>query len=630
MALLNINSIRKGHLLPIIKILYLVIAVFFVSIYLLNDYFHKEMQVLDKRITILNQQSTIIESVTLENFSRTSKATNFMKSSLDALEEGVEIELTLLDIEKILPETHEVSGQILRNIGIKWSTFNEAYKGYHLVNTSKTSTSDLELELERYLHEIVHLQGVYYSVLKKRKNAIMVKKNAFNSVLGLLLILMFLILFYLQQTYKRNLTKINDILQLISKGNTQKVKQAPTCEFQETYSFIEKILKNQRDVSHILKKIGDGDFSIDFKKSSKKDLLGQSVITMRDKLHEFFEEDKRKTRISSWTNQGLALFGEIMRNSTESIEMLAEKINYELVKYLEANQGAFYILETTEESKDVLNLISAYAWDRKKHLDHTIEAGEGIIGQVLLEKETTYLTDVPNNFVHITSGLGEANPRAILIVPIKVNSDVYGVLEIASFKLFENYQIHLVEKVAESIASVIGNIRTNEETKILLKDSQLLTEQMRAQEEELRQNTEELQATQENINHKLEIIDFQRQKNEAILEASADGLITFDQNGNIELFNQAAEDIWQTSRDEVIGNSIVKLMPLEIDLEVEGSAVYFVQEDGKKIPLAVRTEVSVLDSFGDDIPVLVTISKSKIGDEMYFALFVQSIAVELF
>ncbi len=74
----------------------------------------------------------------------------------------------------------------------------------------------------------------------------------------------------------------------------------------------------------------------------------------------------------------------------------------------------------------------------------------------------------------------------------------------------------------------------------------------------------------------------------------------------------------------------MKLIVLEIDLEVKGSAVYFVQEDGKKISLAVRTEVSVSDSFGDNIPVLVTISKSKIGHEMYFALFVQSIAVELF
>lgn len=629
MALLNINSIRKGHLLPIIKILYLVIAVFFVSIYFLNDSFYKETQMLDKRITILNQQSTIVENITLENFYENPNAATFVTKAIEVLKEGNDVRLTLLDVENLSPENHEVSEQILRNIGIKWNTFQEEYKGYYM-NPDKSYTNDLKLK--RSLHEIMHLQGVYYSVLKKRKNILLIQQNTFNSILSLLLVLAFLGLFYLQQTYQKNLLEINNILQLISKGNTQKVKKIPTCEFKETYTFIEKILKNQRNVSHILKKIGDGDFSIDFKKSSKKDLLGQSVITMRDKLHEFFEEDKRKTRISSWTNQGLALFGEIMRNSTESIEMLAEKINYELVKYLEANQGAFYILETKEEenNKEILTLISAYAWDRKKHLERTIEAGEGIIGQVLLEKETTYLTDVPNNFVHITSGLGEANPRAVLIVPIKVNSDVYGVLEIASFKLFEDYQIQLVEKVAESIASVIGNIRTNEETKILLKDSQLLTEQMRSQEEELRQNTEELQATQENINHKLEIIDFQRQKNEAILEASADGLITFDQNGNIELFNQAAEDIWQSSRDEVIGNSIIKLMPLEIDLDIEGSAVYFVQEDGKKIPLAVRTEVSVLDSFGDDVPVLVTISKSKIGDEMYFALFVQSIAVELF
>lgn len=114
------------------------------------------------------------------------------------------------------------------------------------------------------------------------------------------------------------------------------------------------------------------------------------------------------------------------------------------------------------------------------------------------------------------------------------------------------------------------------------------------------------------------------------MEASADGLITFDQNGSIELFNKAAEEIWQTSREDVLGKSITTLMPLEIDLEVKGSAVYFVKKDGRKIPLAIRTEVSVYDVFGEDVPVLITISKSKIGEEMYFALFIQSIAVELF
>lgn len=627
MRLLDINSIKKGHLLPIIQVLYGVIVLLFVSIYYVDYSSHNNLKMLDNRIMILNQQSTVIKSISLEVFSESSEKVRFLNRSIYALDQGGDIILTVAEIRGLTPETDEVSNQILRSIHNKWDYFYMAYKGYNSISEKKYLKT---LELNRVLSEISRLQDHYYSVLKKRKDTVVLKKSTWNTILFICLLLSLITVFYLQVLYKNNLNKINKILDAISKGNIQKVKTKPTCEFNDTYEFIEKILKSQKDVSNILEKIGEGDFSIEFKKTSKKDLLGQAVVTMRDKLHQFFEEDKRKTRISSWTNQGLALFGDIMRNNTSSIESLAGEINNQLVKYLDANQGAIYILDTNEEKKDFLKLVSAYAWDRKKHVEREIYAGEGIVGQVLLEKETTYLTDVPNDFVHITSGLGEANPRSILIVPIKENEEVYGIIEIASFNLFDEYHIELIEKVGESLGSVIANIRTNQETKLLLRDSQLLTEQLRTQEEELRQNTEELQATQENINHKLEIIDFQRQKNEAILEASADGLITFDQNGSIELFNKAAEEIWQTSREDVLGKSITTLMPLEIDLEVKGSAVYFVKKDGRKIPLAIRTEVSVYDVFGEDVPVLITISKSKIGEEMYFALFIQSIAVELF
>ncbi|MCP4521999.1 MAG: GAF domain-containing protein [Cytophagales bacterium] len=626
MALLDINSLKKGHLSPIIKILYIVIAILFVATYGVNEYFHKESQMIDKRIKVLDYQAALIRTVTLDNFSEESSAAPKFLSTIKALSEGDRtIQLQVAIVEDLAPETDKYNEQIIRDIDNKWDFFTRAYHYYD----PRVLDRKKQVNLDRILNEISRLQGGYFSNLKKQKKLISVRKNAWISILGVFLIITFGIVYYLQNVIKKGISNVNLLLEMMAHGQLSSLrKEGSIKDFETTYKSLREVSDKQKEISTALEKIGEGDFSIELN-SRENDLLGESVLTMKDKLHKFFEEDKRKTHISSWTNKGLALFGEIMRNTTESLDMLAGEINQKLVKYMEANQGAIYILEKHEEKGDILQLVSAYAWERKKFLEKEIEVGEGIIGQVLLEKETTYLTDVPNNFVNITSGLGEANPRSILIVPIKVNDDIYGVIEIASFKIFESYEIELVEKVGESIASVIGNIRTNEETKVLLRDSQLLTEQLRTQEEELLQNTEELQATQENINQKLEIIDFQRQKNEAILEASADGLITFNQNGQIELFNKAAEDIWQTSRDEVIGQSITKLMPLQIDLSVEGSAVYFAQDE-QKIALDVRTEVSVDDSFGNEVPVLITISKSKIGDEMYFALFVQSIAVELF
>jgi len=266
-------------------------------------------------------------------------------------------------------------------------------------------------------------------------------------------------------------------------------------EIGQIASAIDNIIENQLKLSEFAEKIGDGIFDVEYTVLSEKDKLGSSITSMRDKLQKIAMDDIGR----NWASQGLTKFGEITREEADNLTVLCDKFLSSLVKYINGNQGMIFLLNTDDLTNPLLVLESAYAWDKKKYIKKTIEIGEGLIGQAAIEKDIIYMTDVPSDFITITSGLGDANPRSILISPLLFNNDLFGILEIASFRELKSFEIEFVQKIAEILASTISRVRTNEQTQKLLKDSQKLTEEMRAQEEEMRQNIEEMNATQEEM-----------------------------------------------------------------------------------------------------------------------------------
>ncbi len=332
---------------------------------------------------------------------------------------------------------------------------------------------------------------------------------------------------------------------------------------------INNITKNKIELSEFVKNIGDGKTEANYELLSKKDILGTSLISMRDKIKTISEEDAKR----SWANEGVAIFSDILMEEY-SLEVLSEKLLNGLVKYVKANQGALFIRKENNAKETVFEMYSCYAWDRKKYIDKQIRLNEGLIGQAAIEKETIFLTDVPNNYISISSGMGHANPTSVLIVPLKVNDVVHGVIEIASFKVFEKYEIEFIEKLGENIASTISNTKSNENTKRLLEDTKAMNENLQAQEEELRQNAEELNATQESLERakeemkmQIEKLQFEKIKNEGILEGCVDAVISFNDKGKIEFFNKSSEELWSTSKENAIGQNIKGFIDLEIENE---------------------------------------------------------------
>jgi HAMP domain-containing protein len=245
-------------------------------------------------------------------------------------------------------------------------------------------------------------------------------------------------------------------------------------------------------------KIGKGEYDTYFKLLSNDDIMGKSLMMMRDDLQKASEEDKRRT----WAAEGFAKFADILRNSDSDGQKFMDDLIASLVKYVKANQGAIFILNDNHQDRLFLEMKACYAYERKKFLNKQIDVGEGLLGQAYLEKDVIYLTDIPEEYINITSGLGQGNPKSILIAPLKFDDKVLGIIEIASFNEFEEHVIQFVEKLGESIASSLSVNKRNEETFELLTQSQQQTEMMRAQEEEMRQNMEELQAIQEEMSRK--------------------------------------------------------------------------------------------------------------------------------
>ncbi|MBB6462434.1 PAS domain-containing protein [Flammeovirga kamogawensis] len=256
--------------------------------------------------------------------------------------------------------------------------------------------------------------------------------------------------------------------------------------------------------------IGEGNFEATFKPASDHDMLGNALVQMRDRLKDVSDQDEKR----NWITKGMAHFGEILREN-QDLGKLSNSIVSELVNYLQANQGELYFIEEDEEQQKYLNLEATYAFERKRIIDKKIfidgRFAEGLLGQSYLLGETIYLNDVPEGYTEITSGLGDATPRSVLIVPLKVNDEVEGVLEIASFKGIDQFEIEFVEKVAESIASTLRTAKNNQRTKELLLSSQEQRDHLRSQEEEMRQNYEELQATQEEMERRQKELESLRQ-----------------------------------------------------------------------------------------------------------------------
>lgn len=274
---------------------------------------------------------------------------------------------------------------------------------------------------------------------------------------------------------------------------------------------LDELIHNLKNTAEFARQVGEGNLNHEIELLSENDHLRIALIEMKEKLKEAEKLEKEK-RIEeekrSWTNEGLAKLNEILRKQADVEELSFQILSY-IVNYMNANQGGIFIRNNEDQTNITLELKAFYAFNRRKFIKRSFELGEGLVGNCALEKQRIHLTEIPQDYIQITSGLGGSNPKSLLLVPMKMEDEVLGVIEIASFDEFQDYQVEFLEQASLSVASSLNMAETNKRTAELLERTQQQAEEMAAQEEEMRQNMEELQATQEESSRRAE--DFEMQ-----------------------------------------------------------------------------------------------------------------------
>ncbi len=219
------------------------------------------------------------------------------------------------------------------------------------------------------------------------------------------------------------------------------------------------------------------------------------VAVLKDKLNEMIRNLRETTRQNTeqdWLKTNLERFSRMLQGQRD-LATVSKMILSELAPLVSAQHGVFYTLVASgEDGEPVLRYEAGYGYKERKHLATEFRLGEGLVGQCAQEKERILLTDVPGDYVMINSGLGEASPLNIIVLPILFEGSVRAVVELASFSRFSDTHQALLDQLTESIGLVLNTIEANTLTENLLRQSQSQAQELQSRQEELRSSNDDL------------------------------------------------------------------------------------------------------------------------------------------
>ncbi|MBI5212653.1 MAG: response regulator [Nitrospirae bacterium] len=255
-------------------------------------------------------------------------------------------------------------------------------------------------------------------------------------------------------------------------------------EIGELNAGYKRVVDSFRETASVCEAISRGDFSGTLEIKSEKDALGISVNKMINDLKQATERNKRQ----NWLKNGIAELNDKMRGD-QDIATLSQNIIGHLAAYLSAQVGALYLCD----ENNILKLTGSYARPAAEGISAEYRIGEGLIGQAAIGKKPIIVTDIPDSYAKISSGIGEAAPRNIVVAPFLYEGEVKGALEIGSFHEITDLHMEFLGQVLEGIAISMNSVQAGWRIRELLEKTQQQTEELRIQQEELQQINEELE-----------------------------------------------------------------------------------------------------------------------------------------
>lgn len=369
----------------------------------------------------------------------------------------------------------------------------EGYKGEASVQVSTMLTNMEDLMLESGL-------------LRQQ-----IRKKAIWRVFLLQLIMLaigvpfFLVLFW---SVNKPIQNMSDYLSRLLKGELVPAEVSPdsTNEMDLMCVQLSEFISNLKQKQQFTEDIGNNKHTDGFTLLSSNDELGNALVNMKKNLDEQTARQlarRREDEIQDKINIGLADFGNILRRNNNNIDSLCNETVRALIHYMEADYGAIYIYVDEEPDDIHLEMKATYAADRRKFITKKVSLYEGIVGTCAVEKTMQIIDDIPKDYIKIGSGFGNTKPSSLIVAPLLLNGDIYGVIEICRTDKFEDYRIKFLERLTEDIASTISYVKENTKNLFKLQEKgkrlEDYTKRLHKAKTELAKKDEEIQSCKAEI-----------------------------------------------------------------------------------------------------------------------------------